>query len=191
MAEMRHEDGTPRRYEDTNHPRNPPNAVTNRNTRRAAVWSYFAPIVILFVVIGLGLIYWSSRPGHQPKAAEPRPEVGTFGSGEGGFDPATKPRTVRSEINRRGEDLAPLTGISDLWHGKGVQAGRQVDMQDVTVESAKDDTFWVREGNERILVLASNGAAAVKAGARVNVAGTVERDDAGTFVIRANRVDVK
>ncbi len=191
MAELRHEDGTPRRYEETEDPRNPPRAVNNPDTRRAAVWSYFAPVVVLFVVIGLGLVYWSNRPGRQPKVAEPRPEVGTVGSTQGGFDPATKPGSVRGEIERRGEDLAPVTSLSDLWHGKGVQAGRQVDLKDVKVESAKDDQFWVRDGDARMLVLAADGAAAVKPGAHVNVAGRVERDSAGTFVIRANRVDVK
>ena len=184
-----------RRYEETDHPRNPPNSMISKGTRRAAVWSYFAPIVVLFVIVGVALVYWVARPTqHADRPEQPRRDpatVGTFGSDEGGFDPATKPGSVRAEVRRRGADLAPVTSLADLHHVNGVYADRPVDLKDVKVESADGNRFWVREGNDRLQVLAADGAAAVKPNTKVDVAGRVERNADGTLYIRASRVQTR
>ncbi|HTM05227.1 MAG TPA: hypothetical protein VL173_17075 [Vicinamibacterales bacterium] len=169
--------------------------MISKGARRAAVWSYFAPIVVLFLVIGVALVYWVSRPTQRADRPEqPRRDpatVGTFGSDQGGFDPATRPGDVRAEIRRRGEDLSPVNGLDDLRHVNGVYTDRPVDLKDVKVESADGNRFWVRDGHDRIQVLASDGAAAVKPGTNVDVAGRVERNADGTLYIRASRIQTK
>ena len=84
-----------------------------------------------------------------------------------------------------------MTSLSDLHHVNGVYADRPVDLKDVKVESADGNRFWVREGNDRLQVLASDGAAAVKPGTHVDVAGRVERNADGTLYIHASRVQTK
>ena len=60
-------------------------------------------------------------------------------------------------------------------------------MDDVKVERAEGDTFWVRSGDRSVAVMAPGGMPTVKAGQRVDITGT--RESSGR--IRATRIDVK
>ena len=61
MAEPRNDWGRPERYEDTVDPRNPPNSVINPHVRTTAFWAYLGPILAMFIIIGIALIYWMTR----------------------------------------------------------------------------------------------------------------------------------
>lgn len=191
MAEQRY-DESPRRYEETTHPKNPPNSVLNKGARRAAVWSYFAPIVVLFVVIGVGLLYWSNRPAHSDTKQTERSEVGTVGSTEGGFDPHPPPSSAREEIKFRGGDLEPITRVSEL---SGVNAetmiGRRVQIDDATVDSVSGNTVWVRDGDRKFAVVAVQAAPSVKPGAKVAVSGRIEPGANKEPRVVADRIQVK
>jgi hypothetical protein len=193
MADLPRNDDAPRRYEETQDPHNPPNSLLTRDTRRATVWSYFAPIVVLFVVIGVALVYWSNRAGARiPDPGRDQAAVGTVGSEQGGFDPAPKPGSASAEVERRGDSLTPLTRVRDLTaYAVPIEAGRRVELRDVKVDRAEGSSFWLADGDTRVEVIAMDGAAAVKPGAHVNVMGHVERGPNDTMRIRANRVDVK
>jgi hypothetical protein len=102
-------------YGETEHPRNPPQAVTNRGARGAALKSYLAPIVVLFVILGLALLYWARRdPGRDFDDNTLNPTTGTTGeqlktdddaargSNQGGGDPAPRPDNTQDELKNRG-----------------------------------------------------------------------------------------
>lgn len=103
-------------YEETEHPRNPPQAVLNRNVRRAALGTYLGPLVVLFVIIGLALLYWARRePGRDLEDNTLNPSIGTTGEraneneneparnlDQGGGDPASRPDSTKEEIDERG-----------------------------------------------------------------------------------------
>ena len=78
----------PPEYDETRRPENPPNSVLSKSTRRAAIGSYLGPVIVLFVIVGLGLIYWSNRGPSQPDRDTTHTGVGTTGeNGPGAFDP--------------------------------------------------------------------------------------------------------
>jgi hypothetical protein len=102
-------------YEETEHPRNPPNAVLNRGARNAALRSYLGPIIILFIIVGLALLFWVRRaPGRDADDNTLNPATGTTGEqlkdnnpardlSQGGGDPAPKPDSTSDELKDRGD----------------------------------------------------------------------------------------
>lgn len=215
MADGHNEGHTPERYEDTTDPRNPPNSVVNREVRGTALRSYLLPLIALFLVAGLGLIYWANR---SPVMNDDPSEVGTTGDrqdvvGErgnrtdtpGGFDPQPQPDSTADELERRGvnEPLrAPSSGVSAaaplnelgamLEDDPRTVLGRRIDVQDVDVVEARDaTTFWIQDGDARALVSAPPGGPGVRDGSRVSVSGVVEPDGQGGVRIRATRVSVQ
>lgn len=190
MEEPRHHEPAPVRYEETTHPHNPPNSVLDKPARRAVIWSYFVPIVALFVVIGLGLLYWVNRQPH--RIPDPNVPIGTVGSSEGGFDPAPKPSSTTDEIERRGEDLAPLTSVGGLADADPRRtSGRRVDLKNVDVESAQANRFWVRDGSAKVEVIGPGGGPQVRVESRVDVSGVAEPDGSGHVRVRADRVELR
>ena len=191
MAEQRF-DESPRRDEDTTDPKNPPNSVLTKEARRAAVWSYFAPIVVLFVVIGVALLYWSNRPAHSDTKQPGRSEVGTVGSEQGGFEPHPAPDNARDEVKFRGGDLSPITSVSELSSvNTQTMTGRRVQMDDATVDRISGKTFWVRDGDRTYAVVALQDTPSVKAGTKVAVSGRIEPDANGAVRVVADRIQVK
>src|SRR4051812_38219936 len=93
MAEQRYDEGGSR-VDETTHPKNPPNSVLSTGARRAAVWSYFVPVVVLFAVIGVVLVYWSNQSPRSTAPTQPS-EIGTTGRTDGGFNPAPTPGGTR------------------------------------------------------------------------------------------------
>ena len=190
MAEPRN-DEVSRREAETTDPRNPPNSVLSKEARRAAVMSYFVPIVVLFIVIGGALVYWSTRSPEPPKEGQ-RTEVGTIGRTDGGFDPAPAPNSTSDEIKFRTGDLTPITHVSDLSSVEAHQmAGRRVDLDDAKVESVSGSTLWLRDDDRKFAVVMPEGTPSVKAGSKVAVTGRIEPDDNGEPRIIADRVTAK
>ena len=61
MAEQHRDDWHAQERAELHDPSNPPNALLREESRNRALMSYVVPIVILFVIVGLGLIYWATR----------------------------------------------------------------------------------------------------------------------------------
>jgi hypothetical protein len=77
--------------------------MLREETRNRALMSYVLPIVILFVIVGLGLIYWSTRPAGEPASDES--PIGTTGERTpGGSDPEPDFGDTRDELEFRGAD---------------------------------------------------------------------------------------
>lgn len=97
------------RYDDTNNPKNPPQAVLHPQLRSSALLGLLASVVVFFALIGLALIFWTvSHP--RPSAREGMARgVGTSGYywTEGGRDPARPPRSTRDELTFRGALTPP------------------------------------------------------------------------------------
>ena len=110
----------PERYDDTHDPKNPPNSVVNADVARMAFWSYLGPVVALFVIVGVALIYWTSRGSATRDLREPETgnPVGTAGERSpglgtpGGHNPEPRPRSTNDELRSRGVDIErePSTG---------------------------------------------------------------------------------
>jgi hypothetical protein len=190
MAEQQH--NMLPRDEDTTHPRNPPNAVLNKGARRAAVWSYFVPIVVLFAAIAVVLVYWIGRPPHSEAKSAQRSEIGTVGSTEGGFNPKPQPDDVRDEIKFRGGDLSPITSITALDEANSAaMTGRRVEIDAVKVDSVSGNTVWVRNGDRKYAIVTPDSAASVKAGETISIRGRVEADDRDSLRIVADQILVR
>jgi len=192
MAEQRSDQMHPAE-ENAPQPKNPPDAMLTKPVRRAAVWSYFAPIVVLFVVIGVALVYWSSRSPHSDARGTDRTEVGTGGREDGGFDPGPKSNDTRDEIKfRGGDDFAPITSLAALRDANAIPAtGRRVAFDGVKVDSASDNVLWVRDDDRKYAIVAPDGAPSVAAGATISVRGRVEPDEKGAPRIVADQIQVR
>jgi hypothetical protein len=108
MADHINNPERPERYEETNASHLPPNVLVNKQTRSNAFWAYMGPVIALFVVFAIAMLYWMN---HHP-ATQPGNEgqtIGTSGQSagerrDGGSDPAPRPDNTNDEINRRGGD---------------------------------------------------------------------------------------
>lgn len=187
-------------------PRYPPHSVLRSEVRRGAWFSSVGLLVALAVVIGLGMLYWVFRDKGRVDPSTPQAvgTVGTapggLGSREGGGDPAPRPGNTADELDERGANgtsqgpLPPLgrnsvlTRIDDVVQpsAAGV-AGHQVDLRNVEVESGDAQSFWIRDGSSKVVVV-SNGAARVTPGSKVDVKGTTEVDGSGGVRVRAQEV---
>jgi hypothetical protein len=216
MAEPQNDRHTPERYEETTDPRNPPNSVVNDGVRSAALRSYLGPIVVLFVVVGIALLYWANRSPVIPDVDD-RQQIGTSGAdsdshdviGErgnrddtpGGFDPDPRPGSTAEEIESRSGNPdqpafpgtqrgADLTTLAMLEGEPKDLVGRRVTFRNVTVADAQDAShFWIQDGNAKAEVMAPRGGPAVKTGASINVTGVVEEDGRDGVRIKAERVE--
>ena len=217
MAEPLNDRHTPERYEETTDPKNPPNSVINPAVRRTAVRSYLGPLVVFFLVVAIGLLYWANR-GPLATDSQDEQQIGTSGDsadgadviGErgnrddtpGGRNPAPRPDSTADELRTRGVDQpsvelpgtnpsAMLTGLTLLEGEPKDLAGRRIDLRNVEVFNARGASqFWVQEGNNKVEVTAPRNGPAVKDGAKVDVSGVVEEDGRGGVRIRAERVEI-
>jgi hypothetical protein len=158
---------------------------------------------VLFIVVGLVLAYWSLRGQATPERPDRDRAIGTSGeTTPGGGDPQKQPSSTAEELELRGgvkdpaqgpmpalRDKTPLTKLSDVVHKPANVAGRPVDLEDVMVDSAQGNTFWIRDGDDKVAVVAPQGSAPQK-GARVHVIGTVEAADNATRIV-ASKVESK
>jgi hypothetical protein len=215
MAEPLNDRPTPEHYEETTDPKNPPNSVINPAVRRKALRSYLGPLVVFFLVVGIGLIYWANRPplvsgdqdgrqiGTSGEAGARIDMVGERGNRDdtpGGVNPDPRPESTADELRNRGVDQPPppgatrntmLTGLAMLEGEPKDMVGRRVELRNVEVVDARGASqFWVQDGNNKAEVTASRNGPAVKSGSRVNVSGVVEEDGRGGVRIRAERVEM-
>lgn len=102
------------RYQDTNNPKNPPQAVTNAHAQSAVLWGFVGSLVVFFVLVGVALVFWT--------VAHPRPHsqegleriTGAATQTDGGHDPLehSRPRTTQQELRYKGK-LTPPTEVRD------------------------------------------------------------------------------
>ena len=188
--------------DDPNNPRNPPQVLLRRDSRRAALMSYVVPIVALFVIAGIALIYWANRG---PVAPEPDQReidaVGTAGGDSpGGFDPGPEFDRTRDELRFRGSneataartpDIDPAETLGSVTGVLGTtRTGQRVEIEDLEVLSSDNGTMWVRSGETRIAVVVPDGTSPAKPGTRVNVSGITERGADSVMRIRASEIEV-
>jgi len=182
---------TARRDEDTRRPENPPNSVTSKGARRSAVWSYFFPLVVLCVAMGALMLYWSNRPAHSDAPGTERPEIGTVGRTDGGFNPEARPTSTDNEVQSRGGDLKPITSLADLQDRDASRmAGRRVNLDDARVDRVSGREAWVRDGRQTVAIVMPDGAPTVAAGQKIAVSGRVASAD-GEVRILADRIQVR
>jgi hypothetical protein len=199
------EQETPPRYDETSQPQNPPNSVVNTGARRAFLTSYLGPVVVLFVIAGLGLIYWSNRGPSEPDRDTTHTGVGTTGqNGPGAFDPRPRANNTKDEIEFRGgvddptqgpmpalRDATPLTKLDEIARDASYVSGRRVDVSDVEVDSVQANSFWVRDGSHRVEVIAPEGSSIPAKGAHVRVVGAAEGAGGDMARIRATSISEK
>jgi hypothetical protein len=91
----------PEQYGETFDPKNPPNSVLRPEVRKAAFWAYIGPLIIIVVVLGIALLYWSTRDNTGDTT---EPTVGTSGEnpGQGGTNPDPTPDSTKDETEYRG-----------------------------------------------------------------------------------------
>jgi hypothetical protein len=91
----------PEPYRETVDPKNPPNSVLKPEVRRGIFWAYIGPIIIIVVVLGIALLYWSTR---DTSDSTTEPTVGTSGEnpGLGGSNPNPTPDSAKDESEFRG-----------------------------------------------------------------------------------------
>jgi hypothetical protein len=114
MADHINNPERPERYEETNDPNLPPNVMINKTTRNGAFWSYMGPVIVLFVVFAIAMLYWMNndnprRPSDDGTAIGTSGDTGGSTSGgtqrpEGGFQPDPKPGNTSEEVEHRGGD---------------------------------------------------------------------------------------
>ena len=205
-----------RQYDETVDPKNPPNSVLQPAARTAALTSYLGGIVVLFVVIGLALVYWTASgrriaqdPGERADTeARDNAEVGTAGERDpnlaspGGFSADPRPGDTSDELKFRGADdrdaqrelnarssATKLRAILDVSPATAV--GMPVDIRGITVANVDGGSFWIHDGNDKIEVVPPAGAPQVRSGQSVDVAGTVESDGRSGVRVRAARVSTR
>jgi len=198
MAEPQNDGQTPQRHETTD-PRNPPNSVANATVRRLALRSYLGPLVALFIVIGLGLMYWANRGPIYDGVEDGRvgttgeaglDTVGERGGGDapGGFDPAPRPDSTRDELESRG--VSTETDLRQINEIDQTTLGRRVEISGATVVAVQSAMlFSIEKDNATAVVSAPTGGPAVRDGQTVTVSGIVEPGQNGAR-IRATRVSV-
>ena len=217
MAEPLNDRHTPERYEETTDPKNPPNSVVNPSVRRTALRSYLGPLLVFFLVVGIGLIYWANRPplvtgdqdgqqiGTSGDSNDRLDAVGERGNRDdtpGGTNPDRRPDSTADELRDRGVNQpsqplpgtsrsAMLTGLTMLEGEPKDLVGRRIDLRNVEVVDARGPSqFWVREGNNKVEVTAPRNGPALKSDSHVNLSGVVEEDGRGGVRIRAERVEM-
>jgi hypothetical protein len=97
------------RYDDTNNPNNPPQALLHPQARSAALLGLVGSLVVFFVLVGVALIFWTVAHPRPTAREEMERAVGTSGyySTEGGHDPVRRPANTRDELKFRGTLTPP------------------------------------------------------------------------------------
>lgn len=94
MADRQNEQRDTQR-DETVSSQNPPNAVLQPEVRTATFWLYLGPLIAIFVIVGIALLYWTTRDGQPNEPVEPA--TGTSGESPGGFNPDPRPDSPQEE----------------------------------------------------------------------------------------------
>ena len=167
-------------------PRNPPEVLLKPAARRAAVWSYLGPVVALFVIAGVAMLYWVNRGPVPNDARTDDAAIGTVGrDSPGGGDPKGAFKSTEDELKYRGApdaDEGTIRSIESVRTADGSSA-RRVMLDRVTVDAVDGSTTWIKDGSDRIAVV-TDSAPGVTSGDAASVSGTTERDGQGNVRIR-------
>jgi len=169
-------------------PNNPPRVLLRPGARRAALWSYLGPVIALFLIVGVAMIYWVNRG---PSASDVRVDdaaVGTVGrDSPGGGDPQATFKSPDDELKYRGSLDSDETAIRTIGRARTADgsAPQRVMLEAVAVEKGEGQVTWVKKGSDQIAVV-SDRTPEVKTGDVVSVSGMTERDATGGLRIRGN-----
>jgi uncharacterized protein YdeI (BOF family) len=161
-------------------------------TREVGLVGFILPVVVLIVVVVVAVTYWAGR---DPTTPEEEPEEhATSTSNEpkpGGFDPQPEFGSTREELEHRGATSRATAGtydaITQIRQAASAEAGRRVSLTGEVADAPDADHFWLRDGKDRVEVVAPSGLRTLGVGERVTVTGVIELDR-GTPRIRAERV---
>lgn len=186
---------------DLERPSNPPEAVVNRDVRKAAVRTFVGIIAGFFAVVGVALLFWvvtGAGPLDEEQGFDPS-AVGTSGDRQpredtpGGFNPTPRPDSTEAELEFRGAGepatgpTPPLSGLND---SRDAAVGTTIELRNVQVERAEGNTLLIRDGDRRFSVMTAGDMPTVRAGQRIDVTGTIEAG-ANETRIRASRIEVR
>lgn len=178
---------------DLNAPADPPYAVLRPEARRAALFSYLGPVIVLFAIAGIALIYWGNRGPVDP-AADDGEVIGTVGREEGGGSPDPSFGGTRDELEYRGGgDAGFLTGATVTSIDRALRqtvSGQPVTFEDEEIDRVDGTTIWLKDGDHRIPVTLPPGVAAPRRGEQVDVNGLIEKNEQGVRV-RASAINVR
>ena len=142
--------------------------------------------LVLLIVLGVFAYRMVTRPP-DPDLTRDRSSVDSAGERlPGGSDPQPKFGNSRDELEHRGAgerpqgpmpvlgSVAPVTRLSDIRKDRRPVSGQPVELKDVEVESANGNSFWIKDGKDRIAVVGPAGTPALKGGQHVSLSGRVE-----------------
>lgn len=202
MDEKQPDTGTDEQYEETTHPRNPPNSILRPEARTGWLLSSVGTLGVIFIVAAavFGWVYVRHELGTDSRIYPDPQTEGTSGEQQarentpGGFNPSAgafsntgEELKFRGGPGPTGSTGTELTKVSEL---KNAPIGARLALTDVTVDRTDGSMLWVRDGDVTILVVVPGNTPTVKAGQHVNVSGTIEAAGANTR-IRASRIDVR
>ena len=197
--ELNRHSGDPH-YEETTAPQNPPTSMVRKESRSAWFWSSVGTLALVFLVVGTVFAWiWGQRAlggGDRDRFRSDPQTEGTSGERQpredspGGFNTEPSLRDAREELDYRG-GAWDVTKLADFSRDRvDSLAGRRVRLDNVTVDRADGNVFWVRDGDVTAPVVTSGNMPTVKAGQRVNVMGSI--DVVGNAAqIRASRIEVR
>jgi uncharacterized protein YdeI (BOF family) len=192
---MADEDLRPRdgdaQYQETTAPQNPPNSMIRPRARTGWLASSLGTLIAVFLIVAAVFIWVTIERslGRGSEAVADRDTAGTSGvrdNSPGGFSADPTPGSTEDELKFRGATADSLTKMSDVKNGT---AGQRVELHNVSVERTDGDTFWIRDDDVTVAVVAPGGSPTVKAGQKINVTGTIE-GNADSTRVRASRIDV-
>ena len=166
-------------------PDNPPQVLLRPEARRAAVWSYLGPVIALFAIVAVALVYWGNRGTAAPDERTDDAAIGTVGrNSPGGGDPQPAFKSTADELKYRGWPAADENTIRSIERARAAdQSSHRVMLDQVTVDKTEGQVTWVKNSSDRIAVVGDRAPQA-KAGDVVSVSGMTERDANGTVRIR-------
>lgn len=173
------------RSDEITDPQNPPQVLLKPEARRAAVWSYLGPVIALFVIVGVAMVYWVNRGPGVHDARTDQTAIGTVGrDAPGGGDPQGPFKSTEDELKYRGAPDADEGTIRSIERARAADGTAQrVTLERVTVDTVDGSTTWIKDGSDRIAVV-TDSTPGVKSGDTASVSGTTERDSQGNVRIR-------
>ena len=196
MADEPHTSSPDRPAGDLNKRADPPYAVIRPEARRVALVSYLGPVIVLFAIVGIALIYWVNRGPVESSDRTDRDTIGTFGRDAGGGTAEPDFGSTRDEIRfRGGSDPADRTSnaVTTVAQVLRMDASRSqpVALAGVRVDRTAGDVVWVSDGDGRLAVVRPAGTTVPHPNDRVDVAGVSESDSQGGVRIRATTLHVR
>ena len=164
--------------------------------------SYLGPVIVLFAVVGVALIYWVNRgPVTLDERGEPD-AIGTAGTATpGGSNPDPDFRSTREELEYRGTRRRHARIGQRQRCSRPADEPRAVQSGAAAGDGSRSTTWRLcpstatrcgsSTGTGRIAVRAPANTPAIESGSHVSVAGATELDERGGVRIRASRVKEK